>query len=144
MDGLTVIAVLFFLSLFGAVILFKFFQSSAMIKGKTYQAGGAIAGFLILYGLMHWSYIQMGQNEHGKLTIKGNIIPSTVGPSEILLATQSRMVDNEGKFKLVLPCNSKKVDDMDLTLFYFKDGLTRRFMVDEENINNFTINLAQE
>lgn len=42
--NLLVIVIFFFLSLIGAYVLFKFLESSAIIKNKKYQAGGAIAG----------------------------------------------------------------------------------------------------
>jgi len=38
MFSLIVVAVIFIMSLVGAVILFKFFKSSAIVTGKKYQA----------------------------------------------------------------------------------------------------------
>lgn len=38
------------------MILFKFFKSSAIVKNKKYQAGGAIAGFIIIFVVRYASY----------------------------------------------------------------------------------------
>ena len=49
--------VLFFiLSLIGAYVLFKILKSRATIKEPTKQIGGAMAGFVILFGLLTGSY----------------------------------------------------------------------------------------
>ena len=42
-SNLFIIVSIFFLSLVGAVVLFKFFENTAMVKSKQFQAGGAIA-----------------------------------------------------------------------------------------------------
>ncbi len=49
------VAVIFILSLAGAFVLFKFLKSSALIKSPSYQAGGALAGFLLIYGALYYS-----------------------------------------------------------------------------------------
>jgi hypothetical protein len=53
---LIVVTVIFILSLAGAFILFKFLKSFALIKKVGYQAGGAIAGFLLIYGALYYSF----------------------------------------------------------------------------------------
>ena len=53
--SLIVIVVLFLLSLAAAVILFAFFKSTAVVQGTRYQAGGAIAGFIIVFVLLQLS-----------------------------------------------------------------------------------------
>lgn len=53
---LVVVTVIFILSLTGAFVLFKFLKSSALIKKAGYQAGGAIAGFLLIYGALYSSF----------------------------------------------------------------------------------------
>jgi hypothetical protein len=60
-----VIGLFFLLSLVGAVVLFRFFKSSALIKTKTYQAGGALAGFVIIFGLLFGAYDQV-ETRHDK------------------------------------------------------------------------------
>ena len=53
---LVVVTVIFILSLVGAFILFKFLKSFALIKKAGHQAGGAIAGFLLIYGALYYSF----------------------------------------------------------------------------------------
>jgi len=50
------VSIFFVLSLIGAIVLFKYLKSSATIKKSEYQAGGAIAGFILIYGLLYTSY----------------------------------------------------------------------------------------
>ena len=50
------LSVIFALSLVGSIVLFRFLKSSAAITKSTYQAGGAIAGFILIYGLLYMSY----------------------------------------------------------------------------------------
>jgi hypothetical protein len=52
-------AVCFTMSLIGAVVLFRFLKSSALVKNKSYQAGGALAGFVIIYGVLFASIFNM-------------------------------------------------------------------------------------
>ncbi len=45
----SIVAVFFLLSLAGAYVLFKVLKSSAVIERPGYQAGGALAGFLLIF-----------------------------------------------------------------------------------------------
>jgi hypothetical protein len=56
METQYVIGLFFLLSLVGAVVLFRFFKSMAVIQRKTYQAGGAVAGFVIIFSLLFSAY----------------------------------------------------------------------------------------
>ena len=67
------IIVIFCLSLAGSFILFKFLKSSATIKKPTYQAGGAIAGFILIYGLLFSSFRFLYKPSE-KWTIIGTVI----------------------------------------------------------------------
>lgn len=49
---LKVVIGLFCASLFGAFVLFRFLQSTALITEKRYQAGGAIAGFILIFSVL--------------------------------------------------------------------------------------------
>lgn len=60
-----VVAVIFMLSLGGAIVLFKFLKSSALVKRAGYQAGGALAGFLLIYGTLFYSYEKMNPSGEG-------------------------------------------------------------------------------
>jgi len=50
---ITASAVIFLLSLGGAAILFGLLNSYATIRGTGWEAGGAVAGFLIIFWSMH-------------------------------------------------------------------------------------------
>lgn len=63
---LVVVSVIFALSLLGAFVLFKFLKSAAMIKRPGYQAGGALAGFLLIFGTLYMSYNQLEANAAGR------------------------------------------------------------------------------
>lgn len=74
------LSVMFTLSLVGSIILFRFLKSSATIKKKSYQAGGAIAGFILIYGLLFASFDSMYKNEKSnewkpeKWKIRGTVL----------------------------------------------------------------------
>lgn len=53
---LIVVSAIFALSLMGAYVLFRFLKSTAIIKKTGYQAGGALAGFLLIFGALYGSY----------------------------------------------------------------------------------------
>ena len=59
---LVVVSVIFALSLVGAFVLFKFLKSAAIIKRPGYQAGGALAGFLLIFGALYVSYSELEAN----------------------------------------------------------------------------------
>lgn len=68
MEGLTanfevliVVSVMFAISLGGAYILFRFLESQATIQKAGYKAGGALAGFLIILGILFGSYHKLVQ-----------------------------------------------------------------------------------
>lgn len=77
---LITLSVMFTLSLVGSIILFRFLKSSATIKKESYQAGGAIAGFILIYGLLYVSFNSMYKNEMvhrwepDKWSIKGKVL----------------------------------------------------------------------
>lgn len=50
------VSVIFALSLIGAYVLFKLLKSTAIVKKAGYQAGGALAGFLIIFGTLFYAY----------------------------------------------------------------------------------------
>lgn len=127
MSTLFVISVIFMLSLVGAVVLFKFFRSSAIVKTKSYQAGGAIAGFIIIYATLYGSYYQIEKNEHQNLLdehkemqkkLEPKAISGTIQPYEentkVVLAVREIDPDKRGKFRLIAPCIDPEVDDVRL------------------------------
>lgn len=56
-----VVSIIFLLSLSGAFVLFKLLKSYARIQRKGYQAGGALAGFLLIYAALYSSYDRIEQ-----------------------------------------------------------------------------------
>lgn len=51
-----ILTLIFSLSLIAAIVLFKVLKSTAIIKKAGYQAGGALAGFIIIYSTLYYSY----------------------------------------------------------------------------------------
>jgi hypothetical protein len=56
MSPLVVIGALFLLSLIAAVVLFKWLESSALVKMPAGQFGGAIAAFIGVFFMLHHAY----------------------------------------------------------------------------------------
>lgn len=52
------IIVVFFLSLMGAYVLFKWLDATAIIKKPTWQAGGSLAGFILIFAMLHTAYVK--------------------------------------------------------------------------------------
>lgn len=75
--SITIVVIIFILSLAGAYVLFKLLKSTAVIKKTGYQAGGALAGFLLIYGMLFYSYDKMAQSnievENALWTITGTV-----------------------------------------------------------------------
>jgi hypothetical protein len=126
MPTLSVVAALFALSLLSAVVLFSFLKSTALIKNENYQAGGAIAGFIIVYGMLHWSYTQTtgyantiaaqkqtiaDQNKQledlqkftREVNLDGTVTPST-SDTLVLISAWEAPTDINGTFSLKAPC----------------------------------------
>jgi len=113
------VAIIFALGLLGAVVLFRFFKSSAIIKKKAYQAGGAVAGFAIIYSLLFGSYYQIESMEKRKLeaaiqaleekvkkldidVVSGVVAPDNQ-PVKVRLVIDAVEPDSDGKFKFKVP-----------------------------------------
>lgn len=112
------VTALFLMSLLGAVILFKFFKSAALVRTKEYRAGGAIAGFIILFGILYSSYYQLEKSEYHSIiadykrlnetkqifgTVEANQ-PNT----RILLAIEDTAPDGAGEFSMRARCIDPK------------------------------------
>lgn len=119
MNSALAVAIIFALSLLGAVVLFRFFKSSAIIKKKAYQAGGAVAGFAIVYSLLFGSYYQIERLEKQKLeaaiqaleekvkkldidVVSGVVAPDNQ-PVKVRLVIDAVEPDSDGKFKFKVP-----------------------------------------
>ena len=49
----------FSLSAVGAFLTFRLLHSSATLRGTHFEAGGALAGFMLLYWMLHRSYCKL-------------------------------------------------------------------------------------
>lgn len=153
MYPLIVVAIFFILSLLGAVILFKFFKSSALIQGKTYQAGGAIAGFIILYVLLYHSYAKIDdfqgiKNENNELkekyqiqTITGNLKNYNKKYAKIVLAVRETEPDINGKYRLKAPGINPEEDDIRIYVIT-KDRQDAYYILSKEEMDDFEIDLG--
>jgi hypothetical protein len=119
MNSALAVAIIFALSLVGAVVLFRFFKSSAIIKKKAYQAGGAVAGFAIIYSLLFASYYEIERQETKRLkhtiadlevkvkeleidVVSGVVEPDNQ-PVKVRLVFDAVEPDSDGKFKFKVP-----------------------------------------
>ena len=59
LQRLLAVVVNFTLSAVGSLLLFRLLHSSATISGTGYEAGGALAGFLLLYWILHRSFCKL-------------------------------------------------------------------------------------
>jgi len=58
-QGLLAVVINFVLSAAGSFLLFRLLQSSATVSGTGYEAGGALAGFILLYWMLHRSFCKL-------------------------------------------------------------------------------------
>lgn len=156
MGALFVMGMLFFLSLLAAVILFKFFKSSAIIKNKKYQAGGAIAGFIIIFVTLYTSYDHIEKrgyetlkeqhkelkNAYDQLSktlpIRGKIDPYKGEQTRILITTKEFNPDSNGRFKFEVPCIDKK-DGAFIYVVREGKGTISKVIFEEDNTEDLTI-----
>jgi len=117
-------------------VLFKFFENTAMVKSKQFQAGGAIAGFIIIFILLTNAYAKLKNDTVEKLkeeleTARMEIeranhkltpacIDGVITPYEkdakIVLAVQQTDADMTGRFKFSAICVDPDNDDVKLYL----------------------------
>ena len=71
---LVTVVVMFTLSLVAAFILFKVLKSSALIEKAGYRAGGALAGFLLVYAALYSSFQRLVQAEQPWKPISWTVI----------------------------------------------------------------------
>ncbi len=118
------LVVLFVISLSGAVVLFKYLKSSAVIRKSSYQAGGAIAGFLLIFSLFSgifysWLKFQAEDKPKGyeEWTLKGVVKKKGSQIHDGIIAkfqppSPHTMSDANGEFRLddilVIPGKEKE------------------------------------
>jgi hypothetical protein len=117
MQAMAIVALCFALSLVGAVVLFKFLKSSALVKNKSYRAGGALAGFVIIYGVLFGSILKIEQLKTGELsqeldsarkqleiTVVSGAVEPDKGPLKVRLVFDAQVPDStEGRFNFNVP-----------------------------------------
>ena len=125
-DPLLVVATLCCLSLGVAFVVFHILRSFAIVKTSKYQAGGGLAGFVIVFGLLGGMHYRLsGQQQRtkeqdqqiqdlkDKLTkaqtfirprdIAGTVNPYSSGTKVLLAFTEADLPVNK-KFRLSVPC----------------------------------------
>ena len=116
------LVVFFLVSLLAAYLLFKFLHSTAGIESHAYKAGGALAGFVIVYGVLFGSYykivkmdLESLQAKYDKLEesnaqlVNAQPIKVQVSPSDqsiqFVLAVDKQEPDTDGRLVLMPPCS---------------------------------------
>jgi len=147
-----------------AVILFAFFKSTAVIKTPKYQAGGAIAGFMLVYLVLYPSYqkisddktqiAQLQDRKHELETLEAthqqfeamHDISGTVSPyhdqMHVFLAFTKTDVRADKKFRLSAPCVD--VRNRPYTLLVFHDGVSYPYVIEhDEDVSALDIPLPK-
>jgi len=114
---LSALAVVFLLSLFGAWVLFKWLNSTAVITRKDYQMGGAAAGCLLFFSALYGGYyylekLKVEEMQQQLAAYKSKLqmdeseqqLMGTVSPvpknATVVLATISTTLADDGRFVL--------------------------------------------
>jgi hypothetical protein len=144
-----IISLLFALSLFGAVILFAVLKSTAMIKTPKYQAGGALAGFILIFGILAYTYYKV--EDIASLQAQINRLQGYVKPKEIsgvvavdpadtkvILAVAMSDISATKRFQIKAPC----VDQQKglYTLYVIQEGRSYSYDVQpNDKLSEITI-----
>jgi len=152
MDAITVVIILFVLSLLGASVLFKFLVSSALVTGKRYQAGGAIAGFLLLYWTLLFSHGKINdcqecndarkrcEQELQVQSIKGEIEGYDGEQLKMILAVRQTEPDSRGKYMLKAP--GLDPENGDVKVVVLSPSGTKIFSIfTKEELDDFSIDI---
>lgn len=141
-NPLVVVPVLFGLSMLAAVILFKFFQATAIITTTKYQLGGSIAGFVVVYAMLNSSYNTISgekkklEYQEQKITqmtkdlgdlqkyssahdVEGVVDPYSDHTKVVLAVTETDLPINK-QFRLSAPCIDPSKGR--LALYVLKEG----------------------
>jgi hypothetical protein len=105
-------------SLLASYVLFNVMDSFALLESKTHRLGGAVAGFVLLYGVMYQSYVKIDAlRTHDAVQVDGVVQPSKTGrPVKVVLGVQSSDPDMQGTFRLRAPCIDPTGQDLGLYL----------------------------
>jgi hypothetical protein len=151
-NPLLVLPVLFGLSLLAAIVLFGFFKATAVIKTKSYQAGGAIAGFIIVFLMLSTYFSRLADKQvelykqtadHDKaqvdllrarlrnVQLSGTITPISHDTRIVVvpLDAQGSLAD-DGKFDVTTQCADQK-------------GTLRAYILTNGRFIEYTINKCE-
>lgn len=135
-----VIVIFFFLSLIGAYVLFRFLDSQAIIDDKRYKAGGAIAGFILIYGCLFGAYYKLEAN-------KTELIEGTITPykqfTKVVLAVKQTDPDTNGNFRMSANCIDLAKDDVKVYVFS-EDGMSvSKNIFSKEDLKGMKISMTR-
>lgn len=97
---LVAVSAIFFLALVGAVVLFRFLKATAVFKTVQGQAGGALAGFLMIFAALDGTYLHLapGAAEIQKLLSANEELEARLAEVDTeLWAFTGRVETSEGK-----------------------------------------------
>lgn len=155
---LLTVVIVFLLSLGGTYVLFKFLESYAKIENKKYLAGGAIAGFILIFGAMTTFYNSLedrkikslqaelasakteltdAKNELKESNIEGTVVSKIKNP-KVVLAIKQMDPDVSGKFRLSAKCIDPEKDDIKVYVVYEK-GYKFKSIFKEDDMKNIRI-----
>lgn len=148
---LLTVVVVFLMSLGGTYVLFKFLESYAKIENKKYLAGGAIAGFILIFGALTTFYnsledkklksleadLASAKHELKESNIEGTVISKIRNP-KVVLAIKQMDPDVSGKFKLSAKCIDPEKDDIKVYVVYEK-GYRFKSIFKEDDMKNVRI-----
>jgi hypothetical protein len=115
---LIVVTVIFTLSIIAALILFKVLKSTAIVKKAGYQAGGALAGFIIIFSTLYYSYeslcnkipadtVKKDYIVKSNIQLALNVITKIKGVKVTILESDKKIsegyTDSEGVVSLTVP-----------------------------------------
>jgi len=103
--SLLVVCVFFGLSLGGAFVLFKFLDATAQIQNKKFTAGGAIAGFIIIFLLLTNAFSTLLKQTPRVWTIVGKVQKDGCGIHDgviikYLPPSPSTISEKNGKYRM--------------------------------------------
>lgn len=134
-----VIVIAFFsCSLLASYVLFRLLKSTARVGKSSWQAGGALAGFVIVFLSMQGTYksisdiestkarltsteadLQSAKQQLAAKTIAGKIQPNLV-ETKVVLAVAATDPDGNGLFRFDGRCLDPVTDD--LRLYFIREG----------------------
>jgi len=139
MSALIVIGFMF-CSLVASYVLFELLKSTALVGGTKWQAGGALAGFVIVFWATQATYksfndidgvqsqlestqveLESAKQRLAAKTITGKIKPNLI-ETKVVLAVAATDPDGNGIFRLNGHCLDSDADDDGLRLYFIKEG----------------------